>query len=107
MCTIDKNENDSFIPQAKILRVMHLMQDLIQRSYTPRQMADILGTSDRTVYRYLHLIQALGVAVDSTDNYYFIAQDDCPFCHGIVKGDGGDFAKPVSLPPESDRLLNP
>lgn len=94
------SDNVDDIPQAKILRVMTLMQDLIKRSYTPQQAAKILGTSDRTAYRYLHLIEALGVAVDSTDNHYFIAQDDCPFCHRIVKGDSGDFATSAPSNPE-------
>jgi biotin operon repressor len=96
MC-ITKIDEAEFIPQAKMQRVLNLIMTLYTNAYTPAQIASLLDCSERTAYRYIKLIESIGISVDSDlGRHYFIAQDDCPLCHGLIKGENGEFAIPVS-----------
>ncbi len=66
---------DDSIPQKKILRVLKLISLLKGRSRrTPQELATLLETSDKSIYRYLKLLESLGFAVDKDGyNQYFIA----------------------------------
>lgn len=55
--------------QHKIYRVLRLLQLLQEKPRTVMGMARYLGTSERTVYRYLKLFQKLEYNV-KRDNYY-------------------------------------
>lgn len=83
------SENEStFIPQAKILRVFELIIGLTTRRYTIGEIAEKLAVSERSAYRYLTLLNGLKVCIDKDFyNRYFIAQDDCPFCHRLHNAD--------------------
>lgn len=61
--------------QHKIYRVLRLMQMLQAKPRPVRSMARYLGTSERTVYRYLHLFIQLNMQVKKDQfNKYFIQQ---------------------------------
>lgn len=61
--------------QHKIYRVLRLMQMLQEKPRPVRSMARYLGTSERTVYRYLHLFIQLNMQVKKDQfNKYFIQQ---------------------------------
>jgi DNA-binding IclR family transcriptional regulator len=55
--------------QHKIYRVLRLLQLLQEKPRTVMGMARYLGTSERTVYRYLQLFEKLDYNV-KRDNYY-------------------------------------
>lgn len=55
--------------QHKIYRVLRLLQMLQEKPRTVMGMARYLGTSERTVYRYLKLFEKLDYNV-KRDNYY-------------------------------------
>lgn len=77
------------VRQAKVLRLMELMQVLCATPKTADQIAEILSIHKRNAYRYLNLIDQLGITVQirkkqSTKPHgqfkfmYYI--DQCPCC---------------------------
>lgn len=69
------------VPQAKILRTFELMQAIMKRPMTAVEIAVMLDMHVRNIYRYLKLIEQLGVDVKQTDYSpvgYYIEQ--CPCC---------------------------
>lgn len=79
-------EDNGFIAQSKMMRVLTLMVELYKRGYTLAQMANFLDCSERTAYRYIKLIESIGVDVDKDfHNRYFACSENCPFCHGAIK----------------------
>jgi hypothetical protein len=89
---------EALIPQRRMLRLFDIVQLLFNRSCSMEYMAERLEVSQRTVYRYVKLIEEMGISVDS-DFYhrYFIAQDDCPVCHHEIKCEEMD---PYRLEPD-------
>ncbi len=64
------------IAQAKILRVLKLIGLLKSRNKSVHELAEILETTTRSVYRYLELLEELGFIVDRDFNgRYFIHSD--------------------------------
>jgi predicted DNA-binding transcriptional regulator YafY len=69
------------IPQAKVLRLMELMRAMCGNPMSIEQIADKLDIHVRNAYRYLALIEQLGVNVKRTNRnvmMYYI--DQCPCC---------------------------
>lgn len=69
------------VRQAKILRVLELMHALQTRPQTMAAIARIIDINESTAYRYLKLIDHLGIEVKKTDQSpvgYYIEQ--CPCC---------------------------
>lgn len=68
----------SFVKGLRLLCFLHTGQ------YTVNDLAYKLEVSEQTVYRYLRVIEDMGICIDETlDNgygKYFIAQDNCPMC---------------------------
>ena len=59
--------------QAKILRVMRLISMLQRRPRAISELAETLDTSTRSVYRYIILLEELGMVIDKDfHNRYFI-----------------------------------
>lgn len=63
--------------QQKILRVFKLIRLLSQLPYrTAPQLAKILDTTPRTVYRYIQLLEEIGYAIDKDErNRYYLILD--------------------------------
>lgn len=69
------------VPQAKILRTFELMQAIMKRPMTAVEIAGMLDMHERNIYRYLKLIDQLGIEVKKTQQSpvgYYIEQ--CPCC---------------------------
>lgn len=71
----------NIIPQAKMLRVFKAAFYLINTVKTYDQIAECLGISKRTAYRYVDILENLGFNVERNwDGYVFITIDKCPLC---------------------------
>jgi len=56
------------IEQRKVLRVLHLIKILSEKSNkTKKELAKLLEISERTVYRYIELLEELGYLVDKDE----------------------------------------
>jgi len=69
------------IAQAKLLRVFKLIRLLNQHpGRTIHQLVDLLDMSERTVYRYIELLDSIGYCIDSdpTTKRYFLFGQDAP-----------------------------
>ena len=77
------------VRQAKILRVLEMMQVILVKPKTPKEIAEILDINVRNAYHYLKLIDQLGIDVKTgtrpttvrnrkTLKTYYITQ--CPCC---------------------------
>lgn len=71
------------IPQGKVLRTLELMQLMCAKPKTVDEISEFLDTHVRSVWRYLRLIDQLGVEVKAVKKRgkkkrYYI--DQCPCC---------------------------
>jgi len=65
------------IAQAKILRVLKLISLLKSRSKSIEELAGIMETTGRSVYRYLDLLEELGFIIDKDfNNRFFIHSEE-------------------------------
>jgi proteasome accessory factor C len=70
---------DAIIPQAKLLRLFQIIAVLKSGHWTIKQLAERFDTSERTVYRYIKLLEEVDFLVEKDfDNRYFIitSEDD-------------------------------
>jgi predicted DNA-binding transcriptional regulator YafY len=70
---------ESIIPQAKLLRLFQIIAVLKSGHWTIHQLAERFDTSDRTIYRYMNLLEEVDFLVEKDfDNRYFIitSEDD-------------------------------
>ncbi len=75
----DKKKTESIIPQAKLLRLFQIIAVLKSGHWTIHQLAERFDTSERTIYRYLNLLEAVDFLLEKDfDNRYFIitSEDD-------------------------------
>jgi len=70
----------SIIPQAKLLRLFQIIAVLKSGHWTIKQLADRFDTSERTVYRYLNLLEEVDFLIekDFDNRYFIITSDDDP-----------------------------
>lgn len=75
-----KKETESIIPQARLLRLFQIIAVLKSGHWTIKQLADRFDTSERTIYRYIHLMEAVDFLVekDFDNRYFIITSDDDP-----------------------------
>lgn len=69
------------VRQAKILRMMSLIQVLMREPLSIKSIAELLDVHRRNAYRYLKLIDQLGIEVLTEKKHvkkYYINQ--CPCC---------------------------
>lgn len=73
-------DDDSPIPQAKMLRVFKLIALLKSGHWTIAQLATRLDMNRRSIYRYLKLLEAIDFNVDKdfNDRYFIFSADDEP-----------------------------
>jgi len=72
-------KTESIIPQAKLLRLFQIIGVLKAGHWTIRQLADRFDTSERTIYRYINLLEEVDFLIEKDfDNRYFIitSEDD-------------------------------
>jgi predicted DNA-binding transcriptional regulator YafY len=73
-------DDDSPIPQAKMLRVFKLIALLKSGHWTIAQLASRLDMNRRSIYRYLKLLEAIDFNVDKdfNDRYFIFSSEDEP-----------------------------
>ncbi len=72
-------KKESIIPQAKLLRLFQIIAVLKSGHWTIRQLAERFDTSERTIYRYINLLEEVDFLIEKDfDNRYFIitSEDD-------------------------------
>jgi proteasome accessory factor C len=72
-------KKESIIPQAKLLRLFQIIGVLKSGHWTIKQLAERFDTSERTIYRYINLLEEVDFLVEKDfDNRYFIitSEDD-------------------------------
>jgi proteasome accessory factor C len=72
-------KKESIIPQAKLLRLFQIIAVLKSGHWTIKQLADRFDTSERTIYRYINLLEEVDFLIEKDfDNRYFIvtSEDD-------------------------------
>jgi proteasome accessory factor C len=72
-------KKESIIPQAKLLRLFQIIAVLKSGHWTIKQLADRFDTSERTIYRYINLLEEVDFLIEKGfDNRYFIvtSEDD-------------------------------
>lgn len=74
-----RGKAESIIPQAKLLRLFQIIAVLKAGHWTIRQLAERFDTSERTIYRYINLLEEVDFLIEKDfDNRYFIitSEDD-------------------------------
>jgi proteasome accessory factor C len=72
-------KKESIIPQAKLLRLFQIIAVLKSGHWTIKQLAERFDTSERTIYRYINLLEEVEFLIEKDfDNRYFImtSEDD-------------------------------
>lgn len=76
---VTTKKKESIIPQAKLLRLFQIIAVLKSGHWTIRQLAERFDTSERTIYRYINLLEEVDFLIEKDfDNRYFIvtSEDD-------------------------------
>lgn len=75
-----KKKTESIIPQAKLLRLFQIIAVLKAGHWTIRQLAERFDTSERTIYRYINLLEEVDFLVekDFENRYFIITSEDDP-----------------------------
>lgn len=73
-------KTESIIPQAKLLRLFQIIGVLKGGHWTIRQLAERFDTSERTIYRYINLLEEVDFLVekDFENRYFIITSEDDP-----------------------------
>ena len=71
---------ESIIPQAKLLRLFQIIAVLKAGHWTIRQLAERFDTSERTIYRYIKLLEEVDFLIekDFQNRYFIITSEDDP-----------------------------
>jgi proteasome accessory factor C len=73
-------KTESIIPQAKLLRLFQIIAVLKSGHWTIKQLAERFDTSERTIYRYINLLEAVDFLLekDFENRFFIITTDDDP-----------------------------
>ncbi len=73
-------KSESIIPQAKLLRLFQIIAVLKAGHWTIRQLAERFDTSERTIYRYINLLEEVDFLIekDFDNRFFIITSDDDP-----------------------------
>lgn len=73
-------KSESIIPQAKLLRLFQIIAVLKAGHWTIHQLAERFDTSERTIYRYINLLEEVDFLVekDFENRYFIITSEDDP-----------------------------
>lgn len=76
-------EEPAYIAEAKLLRVFMVLNCIAERPRTANFIAEYADISQRTAYRYLHLINAIGFEVLQTGGYFKLGSKRPRFIEAI------------------------
>ena len=73
-------KTESIIPQAKLLRLFQIIAVLKSGHWTIKQLADRFDTSERTIYRYINLLEEVDFLLekDFENRFFIITTEDDP-----------------------------
>jgi len=73
-------KTESIIPQAKLLRLFQIIAVLKSGHWTIKQLSDRFDTSERTIYRYINLLEEVDFLLekDFENRFFIITTDDDP-----------------------------
>src|SRR5688572_17046853 len=73
-------KTESIIPQAKLLRLFQIIAVLKSDHWTIKQLADRFDTSERTIYRYINLLEEVDFLLekDFENRFFIITTEDDP-----------------------------
>jgi predicted DNA-binding transcriptional regulator YafY len=73
-------KTEAIIPQAKLLRLFQIIAVLKSGHWTIKQLAERFDTSERTIYRYINLLEEVDFLLekDFDNRYFIITTDDDP-----------------------------
>lgn len=73
-------KTESIIPQAKLLRLFQIITVLKSGHWTIKQLAERFDTSERTIYRYINLLEEVDFLLekDFENRFFIITTDDDP-----------------------------
>jgi proteasome accessory factor C len=73
-------KTESIIPQAKLLRLFQIIAVLKSGHWTIKQLADRFDTSERTIYRYIKLLEEVDFLLekDFENRFFIITTEDDP-----------------------------
>lgn len=73
-------KTESIIPQAKLLRLFQIIAVLKSGHWTIKQLAERFDTSERTIYRYINLLEEVDFLIekDFENRYFIITSEDDP-----------------------------
>lgn len=83
------------IMQARMMRLLQVIRQLHVKRMSINDVMAFLDLKQRTAYRYLALLEEIGLPIErGFDKKFFIAQDNCPLCgrnqQHTTNGDDGN-----------------
>lgn len=83
---IDRKSNNRPTLSQYFNAVVGTLMLIKQRKYKAKQIAARLGVEDRSVTRYIKVLEDLGIPIErGFDNTYFIVDCKCPVCNNEMK----------------------
>lgn len=77
---MNEKKKDALIPQARLLRLFQIIAVLKSGHFTIKQLAARFNTSERTIYRYILLLEEANFLIeqDFHNRYFIVTSDDDP-----------------------------
>jgi biotin operon repressor len=75
------DEPDSFVVQARLMRLLQMISCLLKAHRSIKELAQRFDVCERTVYRYILILEQIGYSVDTDKELKrFIVDTSCPVC---------------------------
>jgi proteasome accessory factor C len=75
-----EKKTESILPHGRLMRLFQIIAVLKSGHWTIQQLADRFDTSQRTIYRYIHLLEEVDFLIekDFQNRYFIITSEDDP-----------------------------
>jgi len=80
MKKVAKKKTESILPHGRLMRLFQIIAVLKSGHWTIQQLAERFDTSQRTIYRYIHLLEEVDFLIekDFQNRYFIITSEDDP-----------------------------
>jgi proteasome accessory factor C len=77
---VAKKKTESILPHGRLMRLFQIIAVLKSGHWTIQQLAERFDTSQRTIYRYIHLLEEVDFLIekDFHNRYFIITSEDDP-----------------------------
>ncbi|HYC84663.1 MAG TPA: HTH domain-containing protein, partial [Chryseosolibacter sp.] len=77
---VAKKKTESILPHGRLMRLFQIIAVLKSGHWTIQQLAERFDTSQRTIYRYIHLLEEVDFLIekDFQNRYFIITSEDDP-----------------------------